>query len=98
MTGNCGKAVVPVGHSTLLSADVHTALERWDRWMETLSNVSPRDKADLIASRQYWDENFAKTLSTRFSNEYPVAIEPRSIGGIPVEVITPAEGLSPEEA
>ncbi|CAN7648725.1 alpha/beta hydrolase [Phenylobacterium sp. LjRoot225] len=53
-------------------------------------------KIAVDAMRQMLDEGLARPGSERLLETFPVDIAPDRIGGVPVEVVTPKEGLDPE--
>src|SRR5579875_548958 len=68
----------------------------FQRVIEQDRHAPPLD-GPVAASRAYWDKiNAAR--AERMERLYPVKIEKRSIGGVPVQVVTPKQGIAPAQA
>jgi len=60
------------------------------------THEAPLDTADIQTRRAYYDR-FNSSLAARAKELYPVNIKRQAIGGVATEIITPADGIAPEE-
>lgn len=56
---------------------------------------TPPATSDMMVLRQFWDA-YNGRLAGRMKQVYPVKIRRDTIGGIPVEIVTPAGGVKPQ--
>jgi monoterpene epsilon-lactone hydrolase len=61
----------------------------------TASKTMPPATNDLMVLRKFWDA-YNGRLADRMKQVYPVSIRRDTIGGIPVEIVTPAGGVKPQ--
>ena len=59
------------------------------------SKSMPPATSDLMVLRKFWDA-YNGGLADRMKQVYPVNIRRDTIGGIPVEIVTPAGGVKPQ--
>jgi acetyl esterase/lipase len=57
---------------------------------------APPDTAAIETRRAYYDR-FNSALAARAKELYPVKVKRQTIGGVPTEIITPADGISPQQ-
>lgn len=86
--------------SDFLSAETQTVLSRRKTELETVDKACParyppEGAEDVIAARrQCQATHLYAPLIARHRARYKVNIDPQIIGGVPTEIITPAEGVS----
>ena len=90
-----GNAHVPAFTVPFSSYASPQARKLFQRMLDEGRNAPPLD-GPVAASRAYYDKiNTARAeLMERL---YPVTIEKRSIGGVPVQVVTPKQGIAPAQ-
>ena len=88
-----GAIVLPTGSipfSTLASDEARK------QFVELLMHPStPPAGGSIEATRRFYDE-FNSNLVDRMRKRYASSIKPETIGGVPTDVVTPAQGVSPE--
>jgi epsilon-lactone hydrolase len=60
------------------------------------THEAPPDTADIQTRRAFYDR-FNSALAARAKELYPVKVRRQMIGGVPTEIITPADGIAPRE-
>ena len=79
--------------SSFLGPDSRQALRRWRAWFGQMEMACPHQASDLVAIREYWNEQSAIPVAERFKSRYAVRIEPRLISGVRTDVVLPAHGF-----
>jgi acetyl esterase/lipase len=85
---------------TFLSPQAQTAVRNFEALVAEWKEACPIDPGGLangprvVAWRRCTDDQLIKPLVARHRSRYAVRIEPAMLGGVPTEIITPAEGVS----
>jgi acetyl esterase/lipase len=84
--------------SGLLSSQTRAVVERQAREREAFDKACPfyppASMQDLVAERHCDERHYYQPLIARYRARYKVTIEPKTIAGVPVEIISPIEGVS----
>jgi len=87
--------------SGFLGPETRAELKRLVREMEAVDKKCPAlyagtsDAQSIIDLRQCLEKYYYPALLARHKARYKVVIQPEKIAGIPTEIITPADGISP---